>query len=409
VTSVRHVAWVLLLVSACFHPSYDHPACSPDRECPSGFMCNSQLICDRISYDDAATDADPPIVDGAPLDGKVQPVCKGAYVNICVDPPQAALTLTTQKIDTTNSALCAAYTSTPNTPDACVIAGQSITIPSNNLVTVVGNRKLILISTGSTGSITIAGTLDAAGHGRTSGPAGSLGPCGVGAKNPTRGTPAGGGGWGGSFGNPGNNGGNSASSNGGLAASAIIPTALRGGCPGSDGADNFVGSGGGDRGGGGGAVLLVANSMIAIDGTVNASGGAGGRGGNSGGGGGGGGSGGMIVLDAATVSILGKCFANGGGGGGGGNVNTGRDGAESKAPDQVGSGGQGSSPTGGEGGNGAFGMTGSRPGGNGVIGNQQMGGDGGGGGGGGGVGAIKVFSTNQSGTDNPAKVSPLPS
>jgi hypothetical protein len=159
---------------------------------------------------DAASDSDPPIIDGGSLDGSVPPVCAGAYVNVCVDPPRGPLTLTTQTIDTTNSKLCTAYTSMPNTPDACVIAGQSITILTGNTVTVIGNRRLILLATDAAGSITITGVLDAAGHGKTSGPAGSVGPCGVGVTNPTRGF-QGGGGWGGSFGLAGNNGGNGAS------------------------------------------------------------------------------------------------------------------------------------------------------------------------------------------------------
>jgi len=353
---------------------------------------------------DATSDSDPPIIDGAPLDGRVQPVCAGTFVNVCVDPPQMPVTLTTQKIDTTNSTLCAAYSS-QSTPDACVIAGKSITIPTGSTVTVVGNRKLILLATDPTGSITISGTLDAAGHGKTSGP-GSTGPCGAGAKSPTR-NKTGGGGYGGSFGGPGNNGGNGADSKGGTAAAAIVATTLLGGCPGSDGADNLIGSGGGDRGGGGGAVLLIAKTMINIDGVVNASGG-GGSNGSFGGGGGGGGSGGMIVLDATdTVSMLGKCFANGGGGGEGANGTGARDGGESKAPDQVGSGGQGGSQLGGDGGNGGFGTTGSLPGDNGARGTQQTG-DGGGGGGGGGVGVIKMLGQNLPESDNAAKISPPP-
>lgn len=171
-----------------------------------------------------------------------------------------------------------------------MIAGQAITIPSGNTVTVVGNRQLILLSTGS---ITISGTLDAAGHGRTSGPAGDVGPCGAGAKNPTTGTPSGGGGGHGTF----------------------------------EGA----------------------------------------------------------------------------------NVNSGRNGGESTAPDSAGSGGQGGAVTGGDGGNGGFGTTGSLPGENGANGNQQAGQDGAGGGGGGGGGIIKVYADEQSGTDDLSKVAPPPS
>ena len=260
---------MLVLVPACFHPSYDHPSCGPGGECPSGLVCNAQLICDRPHLD-AAVDGAPPIIDSAPLDGKFPPVCEGVYVNVCVDPPQIDVMLT-QNIDTTNSPLCAAYIATPSTAGACVITGQSITIPSGATVGVTGNRQLILFSTGP---ITISGTLDAAGHGRTSGPFGDEGPCGAGAKNPTTGQ-QGGGGWGGSFGSQGSNGGNGASGSGGIAGPTIVATTLRGGCRGSDGANNEFGNGGGSHGGGGGAVLLIAKSTIMIDGTVDASGGGG--------------------------------------------------------------------------------------------------------------------------------------
>jgi len=350
---------------------------------------------------DAPSDSAPPIIDSAPLDGKVAAACEGSYVNVCVDPPPLDITLPA-KIDTTNSPLCAAYKSTPSSSDACVITGRSITLPSGSTTSLVGNRQLVLFATGS---ITIAGVLDAAGHGRTSGPAGEVGPCGIGAKNPTRGA-QGGGGWGGSFGTAGNNGGNGASGTGGTAAPAITATTLRGGCPGGDGAGNGFGSGGGSRGGGGGAVLMIAQQSITIAGTIDASGGGGGHG-TFGGGGGGGGAGGMIVLDAmGAVTLDGKCFANGGGGGGGANVNNGHDGSESSAPDQVGGGGAGGESTGGAGGAGAFGTTGSLPGGTGLRGNRQTGEDGAGGAGGGGAGVIMVFAATQTGTNDATKLAP---
>ncbi len=39
--------WGVLLVPACFHPIYDHPACGPNGECPGGLTCNAQLVCER--------------------------------------------------------------------------------------------------------------------------------------------------------------------------------------------------------------------------------------------------------------------------------------------------------------------------------------------------------------------------
>ena len=379
--------------------------------------CSFSAATPSSSLTDAGDDNVAPPIDSASLDGKIPAFCAGTFVKICVDPPQAPRTLTaatTPQIDTSISPLCVPYTATPNI-DACVITGQSITIPGGNTISVVsgnitvdgksvtGTKRLILLATES---ITISGVLDAAGHGKTSGPAGSAGPCGAGTKNPTRGF-QGGGGWGGSFGGAGKNGGDGATGSGGMAAARFDATTLRGGCPGSDGADNVLGSGGGERGGGGGAVLLIANQTITIDGTLNASGGKG-RGGQGGGGGGGGGSGGMIVLDASTVNTPGKCFANGGGGGEGANLTNGRDGGESKAPNQVADGGKGGPAPGGDGGDGGFGATDGLSGTNGTTGAPGGQDDGGGGGGGGGVGIIKVFADQQSGTTDPSKVAPSP-
>src|SRR4051812_44035363 len=50
----RPLAWGLLFVPACFHPIYDHPACGPNGECPSGWTCNAQQVCDK---DNSTVDA----------------------------------------------------------------------------------------------------------------------------------------------------------------------------------------------------------------------------------------------------------------------------------------------------------------------------------------------------------------
>jgi hypothetical protein len=354
-----------------------------------------------------AIDAAPgpgPGSDAASVDGKPEPLCVGTFVRVCVDPPLAAVTLSTQRIDTASSSMCATYTSTPMI-DACVIAGAPIAIASGTTVTVVGPRPLILLSTSD---ITISGTLDAASHLDRTGPAADTGPCATNFINPT--TNGSGGGWGGSFGGPGGNGGNSAGIGGG-APSPVNVTALTGGCAGGNGADNdALGGRGGDGGHSGGAVLLVAAHAVAIDGVVNASGrgGSPGDGGDgTGGGGGGGGSGGMIVLDAASVAVTGACFANGGGGGEGGNSVTGHNGSESPAPNMVGAGGTGGNSTGGTGGASAYGTTSASPGVNGFHGGPVTG-DGGGGGAGGGAGVIKVVAPDQRGTGDKNLVAPPP-
>src|SRR6476646_10852227 len=48
-----------LLVPACFHPVFDHPACSPAGDCPGALIC-VRGVCE--------TAVDGGAVDGAPLD-----------------------------------------------------------------------------------------------------------------------------------------------------------------------------------------------------------------------------------------------------------------------------------------------------------------------------------------------------
>jgi len=332
-------------------------------------------------------------------------LCLGTFQHICVAPPQSSLTLMTQTINTGASTLCTFFTPTPDV-DACVIAGQSITIPAGNVVTVTGAKALILIASDS---ITITGALDAASHrGLPSGPAADTGPCPSNSTAPTTAT-QGGGGWGGTFGTAGGNGGSSpGGAIGGIAGSRLDIRVLGGGCPGGNGAPNGANFGGGAGGHGGGAALMLAGQGILIDGIVNASGG-GGNGGKSAGGGGGGGAGGMIVLEAPTVKVPGQCFANGGGAGEGG-ASSNRDGSigrESTGPDKVGAGGKAGS-IGGDGGNGAFAAMGATSGDNGGQ-RSNPPDTGGGGAGGGGAGIIKVISGSQEHTNEAAHVAPPPS
>jgi len=74
--------------------------------------------------------------DAADVDTRPEPICVGTFLRVCVDPPQAALTLSTQRIDTGSSPMCASYTSTPAI-DACVITGAQLVIPDDIVVTVV--------------------------------------------------------------------------------------------------------------------------------------------------------------------------------------------------------------------------------------------------------------------------------
>jgi len=350
--------------------------------------------------EDAAVDVISP--DAPPDVLLVDPVCLGTFVQVCVQAPQIALTLNTQRIDTTSSPMCAQALTTPAT-DACVIVGAKLTIPEDSTITVVGSRPLVLLSTRE---LTVAGTLDVSSDAGRIGPAADTGPCATDANNAT---PESGGGFGGSFGGGGNSGGNSpAGGRGGTAASLVNAVGLTGGCAGGGGANNGFGVAAGPGGHSGGAVLLLAEQTITVDGTINASGSggrAGGQGFLAGGGGGGGGSGGMIVLEASSVNVAGACFANGGGGGGGGASDRGgKSGGESERPDEAAAGG-GSSSTGGAGGKGAFGTTGALPGNNGGSAPFNAGGAGAGGGG---VGIIKVIAPQQDGTDDLDHVAPPP-
>src|ERR1043165_6172944 len=106
--------------------------------------------------DDANGDARPidAAVDAAP-DMMTTQLCLGTMHRICVAAPTSSLSLMTQSINTGTSTLCIEYTATPAV-DACVIAGQMISLPSNNTVTVTGTKRLILIASDA---LSIAGTL----------------------------------------------------------------------------------------------------------------------------------------------------------------------------------------------------------------------------------------------------------
>jgi hypothetical protein len=333
--------------------------------------------------------------------------CFGSgFLQVCLKMPTTTA-MPSGAIFTDGGLPCQPYTS-PQGVQACVIAGTDIMFAGTGTVTTTGTKPLILVASGQI-MIPAQATLDVASHRAspavTGGGANST-LCVPGtAATASNGT--GGGGYGGSFGGRGGDGGQGA--NGGNAGRAMLqtnPTTLRGGCPGGDGAQN-----GGGRGDGGGAVMLIANGMIKIDGTINASGSAGIGGPNSTSrGGGGGGSGGMIVLDAPAVAVAGGAhvFANGAGGAeAADSFAGGHNGFDSPGPAIVPSGGANNTLQGGNGADGSSGntVTGSK-GNNG--GSDFMGNDGGGGGGGGGAGVIFIFAQTKTGTTNTNNVAPPP-
>jgi hypothetical protein len=320
-TATHQLAWVLLLVPACFHPNYDYTKCGPNGECPSGLTCNAQQICDKIdSANDASVGVPPGIDAPGGIDGGSGMACYGpSGWQVCFASAPTGSIILPSTINTDGGSPCLGMQPmgwTAPQPAACFIVGDAITVPSGG-TKVNGAKPLVLVARSS---ITIAGVLDVARH------------KGVTVTMPTdcfnfSQTPdapdisvGGSGGAGGSFMTRAGNGGlGDGGTQQGLAnpADAVAPTHLRGGCPGQEGGASSFGDIG-TPGAGGGSVYLVSGGDIALQSAINASG-AGGGGGRNRAGGSGGGSGGMIVLYSATLtpSLTPVLMANGGGGGAG--------------------------------------------------------------------------------------------
>ena len=247
---------------------------------------------------DAAARDSGPTIDAAP-------VCLGsATFTLCVGAPSSGIMLPSS-IDT--DTLSCPKLVTADGQKWCVFAGTDITLDGGVTTTVTGQFPLVLFATGT---IHIAGTLDAGSHaGGSSGPAANGAQCvapnvGTNANDVENGGAAGAGG---SFASIGGNGGTgelgtaAGQETGPLAA----PTQLVGGCPGSTGGagaepgtDECTPNASDPAGAGGGAVALLAGTAIIVDGAVSVSGAGGGAGRLARGGGAGGGTGGMIVAAA---------------------------------------------------------------------------------------------------------------
>jgi hypothetical protein len=316
--------------------------------------------------------------------------CFGTELEVCLDPlPTDPIADLSGTLDTETSPSCLASVAA-----ACVVAATDVTVPSGKTLQVTGSRPLVVIATGT---LTIAGTLDASSHAVPvkAGP-GALGAtCNAFAATPS----ARGGGAGGSFAGLGGSGAGAitpTTGNGGEPPAVITTIEFRAGCPGQNSGGptaNRFGLGGL----GGGAVYVMAGTAIDVSGSVTASGAPGTGGectdasaclGGSGNahGAGGGGSGGMIILEAPVVSVTGAVFADGGGGGEGSSSTI--NGNDGKVPD-----GNAAAPGGGleagapsNGGNGGAGSHAAI-----AAANAEPGDDpGAGGGGGGGAGVIRL-------------------
>jgi hypothetical protein len=368
--TMRLPALSIVMTAACFSPhARSGLPCGANGACPENQTCLALTQTCEL-------DPDPTAESGT--------MCVGSGLfHLCypaaLRPKGVARVTGTTTIDTD---ACAQVVRQLGGGDACLVAADSIIVPSGATVVGIGSRPLVLLATTT---IDIEGTIDVASH-RGAAVGAGADPASCTAVAPT--SP--GGGAGGTYGTDGGDGGIGLPDGApGLAANTGDPVDVRGGCPGGNGASG--GGPGGVGGHGGGAVYLLAGISITIDGTINASG-AGGDGCSAGGGGGcgggGGGAGGMIVLDGPTVTTRGALFANGGGGGEGASSNHGNAGAESSAPDDAARGGTGGASNGGDGGDGATATSDASDGRDGVS------NTGGGGGGGGGGGVIKTFSNS---------------
>lgn len=396
---------VLLMVSACFHPHYDQPACGPGDECPGALVC-MQGFCTSPG-DGASTDASLP---GPPSDGcatfsRQLDTCT-LSLTMDLDVSGAAIYNTdTHELRVTDQVVpVARATIDVQGTAADAILAHDVTLRSGALLRAVGNQPAgaLPLAIVASGNVTLE---DGASIDVSEGGAGALSVCstppGAGTDSNNEGGGGGGGaGHGAAGGDGGDGNGNGPRVPGGSGAPSVALFGLRGGCSGARGGMG-EGSAVGEGGRGGGAIFIAAAGTITL--APNAllhAGGGGGRGPSPGeAGGGGGGSGGLIFLEAPHVlAASASIAANGGGGGqGSGRTSSGNPGAPGSTTTSRAPGGSGPG-TGARGGQG-----GARdvPSGENVTIVQT----GGGGGGGGGVGYVRVASPD---AQLSASVSPSP-
>jgi hypothetical protein len=249
----------------------------------------------------------------------------GALFMGCPAAPSGQLTIQAN-IDTDNDPSCDKIGQGSAAPLVCMIAADSIVVPTGHHFVSGGNALVLVAAT----TIDVQGTLDASGSPTTTPVTGSV------CNNVSSGSIAAsgtcGGGGGGAFGDVSGTGGaggtaNAEGGNGASGISSII--VVRAGCPGAGGGalDPF---GPTSQGGiPGGAIYMIAGTSITVEtaGIVLANGGGGG-GAASTEGGGGGASGGLIGFDSLVVDIQGTVTADGGGGGGGGGAADGDNGGD---------------------------------------------------------------------------------
>lgn len=328
--------------------------CGADGKCSAGFCSFPDQDCaSGFRYGELSGSLSNQCVGAQTVDGGVDPDAGNCYggglITACFETvPTGALTLAPASIiNTDTDEKCSPTT---NNVAACVIAAESITVPSS-YVAATGSRPLVLVAT-QTISVNAVLTVGSSRMYAFVGAGSDMPGCNAGVA-PT-GTS---GGAGGSFGGVGGAG--AAVGTAGMPGAAITATSLRGGCSGQTGADAVAPTGPGEKGRGGGAIYLIAETSITVasTGSINASGGAAGGGATgTASGGGGGGSGGLIGLDSPMLMIAGQVFANGGGGGeASGAQSTGSPGGDALNATTAAAGGAGGTSFGTDGGDGSVG------------------------------------------------------
>jgi hypothetical protein len=425
---LRFVLGSLVVAAAgCYRPSIEpcKLACSTAGTCPGELVCNAGMCVASMSDvcsagDGGLADARPDSSCGWPnitnldpcmlnVDGATETwTVDGSWVvNTSATPPTATGAGAVVPVVVVDQTLA-----DPSLPTVALIRVKNLDVQTNGLITVQGERPLVILvgdsatirgtirvlpasfecaSPGGDAPMSLAGTGGGGGGGlgvNDHGTAGAAGGRGGAASGTAGGTP-----------------GTSGMAVADPAALALSP--LRQGCPGGRGGRDSVMLPE-NRGPGGGAIQISARTRISIvSGTIEAGGG-GGLPGPQGGaegtrthfGGGGGGSGGAILLEAPSVNLDAAQLCANGGGGGGSSENlyeSGTRGGCSTAGAPGGGVGSGYGPYG-VGGNGATAIANATPGSEGREGNliATAAGSGsrtdagGGGGGGGGVGRIRI-------------------
>lgn len=354
---------------ACIYRVRTGQTCTDGDPCSYGETCNAQGMCtpgtqcvdtNPCTLELCATDACMQTTtrfatcgDAGACNGQAQCLPGGftrPVTNVDVDSPLVwrardagsgcggSVTLNTDTAILTGSSSCVAglrldegsAVQQDGGPALYVIATDGdLTIPQSLTINAVGSRPLVFVVRGR---MTVAGRIDVAANGTSSGAGAPACLAGQGVAVPSR--PASevlGGGGGGGFGLAGGRGSwfNGAWTLAGQPEGGPELTPLRGGCPGGN---SHRASSVARGGGGGGALQLSASGALIVEGTgkLSAGGGGGARAELDVSGGGGGGSGGALLLEGATITLRSGSVvtANGGGGGQGQNTSSGSAGSD---------------------------------------------------------------------------------